>query len=133
MKRILLAFTCLFGIAVNSNAYDFQVDNLRYTILSTTDHTVEVMKSSESMSGNVVIPQIVTYNGVDFTVTSIAKRGFASCYDIKTFTFPSSLIKINELGLGWCWYLNTIILDTRHQVFLMEVLLLIMIGEHLNL
>ena len=117
MKRILLAFTCLFGIAVNSNAYDFQVDNLRYTILSTTDHTVEVMKSSESMSGNVVIPQIVTYNGVDFTVTSIAKEGFAYCHDIKTFTFPSSLIKIKELGLGWCWYLNTIILDNPSSSF----------------
>ncbi len=116
MKRYLfLVFCSIMSLSVF--AYDFQIGDLCYTITSTSEHTVSVEASSKDLRGDVVIPSIVTYNNVDFTVTEIAIQGFAHCYYITSFTIPNTVKGIGRLGFGWCWYLNTIILDNPGSSF----------------
>lgn len=98
-------------------AYDFQIGDLCYSILSTSDHTVSVETSSTSLRGDVVIPSVVTYNNINFTVTRIADNGFAYCYNITSFTIPRTITSIGYEGFGWCWYLETIILDNPNPSF----------------
>ena len=116
MRRFLF---CLISICLiqSIGAYDFQIGNLRYSITSTSAKTVSVEASSTSLSGNVVIPSTVTYNDVDFTVNHIAANGFAYCHNITSFTIPNSVKGIGSYGFGWCWYLNTIILDNPSNSF----------------
>lgn len=116
MKRFLfLALSVISSLSVFS--YDFQIGDLCYSITSTSERTVSVEAVSSSLSGDVVIPSVVTYNDVDFTVNFIAANGFAYCHGITSFTIPHSVKGIGSQGFGWCWYLNTIILDSPNSQF----------------
>lgn len=116
MKRTLL-FALSLILSLSLFAYDFQIGDLCYSITSTSERTVSVEASSTSLNGDVVIPSVVTYNDVDFTVTYIAPDGFAYCYDITSFTIPNTVKGIGSQGFGWCWYLKTIILDNPSSSF----------------
>lgn len=116
MRRIfLLALT--FILSLSLFAYDFQIGDLCYSITSITERTVSVEASSTSLNGNVVIPSVVTYNDVDFTVTYIASNGFAKCHNITSFTIPNTVKGIGSEGFAWCWYLKTIVLDNPSSWF----------------
>lgn len=66
-KLIFVLFWVLTPII--ANAYDFEVDGIYYNILSTADKTVEVSYNpSDLYSGDIVIPEKVTYKGVEFDV-----------------------------------------------------------------
>ena len=116
MKKFCLVFTLLTIVAVNAFAYDFQVGNLCYTILSPNDKTVSVEAAEDKPTGDVVIPSIVSYNGVDFSVTSIPERGFASCYYVTSLTIPHTMKSIGVYGLGWMWGLETLIFDNPQNI-----------------
>ena len=48
---------------LTTSAYDFEVDGIRYNILSATDLTVEVTASNTEYSGDIVIPATVAHEG----------------------------------------------------------------------
>ena len=116
MRRILI-LALNFILSLSLFAYDFQIGDLCYSITSTLERTVSVEAGSSSLNGDVVIPSIVTYNDVDFTVTYIADNGFSKCYNITSLTIPNSVKGIGYMGLGWCHYLNTIVLDNPSSLF----------------
>jgi hypothetical protein len=116
MKKVCFVLTLLTIAAVNAFAYDFQVDNLCYTILSPDDKTVSVEAAEEKPTGDVVIPSTVSYNGVDFKVIRIADNGFEKCYDITTLTIPHTMTHIGYLGLGWMHGLETIVFDNPQNM-----------------
>ena len=82
MKNLKHLFTALLLLcATAATAHDFEVGGIYYNITSTTDFTVEVTyrgssyyEYSNEYSGNVVIPESVTYNGSTCSVTSIGKE-----------------------------------------------------------
>lgn len=116
MKKVCFVLTLLAIAAVNAFAYDFQVDNLCYTIISPTDKTVSVEAAEEKPTGDVVIPSSVSYNGVDFKVIRIADNGFEKCYYITTLTIPYTMTHIGYLGLGWMHGLETIVFDNPQNM-----------------
>lgn len=116
MKRIVSLVLNVF-LSLSVFGYDFQIGDLCYSITSTSERTVSVEASSSSLSGDVIIPSVVTYNDVDFDVTYIAANGFAHCYGITSFTIPKSVKGIGSQGFAWCWYLKTIILDNPSNSF----------------
>lgn len=63
---------------------------LKYNITSGTQNTVEVIASaSDKYSGDVVIPQAITYNGKTYTVTGIADDAFSGCAEITSVVIGS--------------------------------------------
>lgn len=119
MKKLLI-FVCLlflqFAFGVKSLAYDFQIGDLCYTITSTTDKTVSVEAASQEIKGDVVIPSIVSYNDVDFIVTSIPDYGFAYCHEISSLTIPTTMTYIGDSAFSWMWYLEVLIFDNPQQL-----------------
>lgn len=115
-KSIFLGLTLLTITATKAFAYDFQVDNLCYTILSPDDKTVSVEAAEEKPTGDVVIPSTVSYNGVDFKVIRIADNGFEKCYYITTLTIPYTMTHIGYLGLGWMQGLETLVFDNPQNM-----------------
>lgn len=115
-KFIILSLTLLTITSTKAFAYDFQAEKLCYTIISPEEKTVSVEAAEEKPTGDVVIPSIVSYNGVDFKVTRIADNGFAHCSDITTLTIPQTMTHIGYLGLGWMHGLETLIFDNPQNM-----------------
>ena len=94
-----------------SMAVTFDVDGLRYEILSQTDKTVEVAIIPKSISypsystykGDYNIPASVDFNGVTYNVIGIGRNAFNECQSLGEITLPSS---IQYIGFGAFAYSN---------------------------
>ena len=102
MKRLLLlSFAALLCIAVS--AHDFKVDGIYYYIISSSDLTVGVTyrgnsynSYSDEYSGSVVIPEKVTYDSKEYSVTRIGNNAFRDCSGLTSVTIPNSVTSIGE-------------------------------------
>ena len=62
---------------------------------------------SNEYSGNVVIPESVTYNGATYPVTSIGSSAFYDCPGLTSVTIPNSVTSIGSGAFdGTAWYNN---------------------------
>ena len=103
MKRLfLLFFSALF--CINASAYNFEVGGIYYDITSSSDLTVSVTyySYSDENSGSVVIPEKVTYNGKEYSVTSIGERAFYECSGLTSVTIPNSVTSIGSGAFYGC-------------------------------
>ena len=88
--------------SLTTSAYDFEVDAIRYNILSATDLTVEVTASNTEYSGDIVIPATVAHEGNTYSVTSIGYRAFHDCENIKAVQIPQSVKSIGLQAFAFC-------------------------------
>ena len=105
-------FLSLFLLtAINLMAYDFKYGDLYYNI--TSDSTVEVTGTGEDYSYNdyyreltsINIPASVTYDGKNYSVTSIRNGVFADCSRLTSITVPSTVTSIgNKAFDSTPWY-----------------------------
>ena len=63
---------------------------------------------SNEYTGNVVIPEEVTYMNKNHKVTSIGCNAFSYCFDLISVTIPNSVKIIDELAFLWCTGLTSI-------------------------
>jgi hypothetical protein len=125
MKRtIFLAATCILMILSANKikaqqSYDFSVANsdgktIYYNILPSPPLTAEVTMSDDDnpYSGNIVIPDSVTYNGSTYLVTTIGVMAFAFSNELISITIPNSIIAIKEMALSYCFSLLRIDVNT---------------------
>ena len=112
MKRLfLLFFSALLCTAVS--AHYFEVDGIYYDITSNSDLTVAVTYAGNSYnsavySGSVVIPEKVTYNGKEYSVTSIGYYAFQNCSGLTTVTIPNSVTSIGGSAFSGCSGLTSV-------------------------
>ena len=115
MRKLFSLFVVL--IATTSLwAYDFQSGDLYYNITSSSaPYAVEVTSKSSSypyndgvMFTSVTIPQNVTYNGTNYSVTSIGNRAFYDCSSLTSITIPNSVTSIGEYAFYDCYSLTSI-------------------------
>ena len=99
-------FAALLLIAMPAWAYDFEVDGIYYNITSNTiPYEVEVTRAGSNdgcYSGNVVIPQSVSYGGKTYSVTSIGVEAFSRCTDLTSITIPNSVTSIGAWAFFDC-------------------------------
>ena len=89
---------------------DFNDGTFNYIITSNNNNTrtVAVAAINENLSGNVIIPAEVEYNGVTYTVTKILQYGFANCNQMTTITIPTSVESIDKNAFSLCTALTEI-------------------------
>ena len=78
----LIALCCTMAI----QAQTATVDGINYYLYTDTK-TAKVTKSN--VTGDIVIPEKITVDGVEYSVTSIASGAFEDCKAITTVTMPS--------------------------------------------
>ena len=116
-KRFLtLAFT-LFCVA-GAWAYDFKVDGICYSFSRYSDNEVYVTydhypnnggnPAYTSLSGDITIPSSVSYNGQDYSVTSIGEQAFSSCNAFTSITIPNSVTSIEYSAFSGCSALTSV-------------------------
>ena len=118
MKQLiqkLLILAAGLSVGINAFAYDFEANGIYYNILSVQDKTVEVTYREYSngtyksdYSGNVVIPEQVTYGDNTYSVTSIGERAFIGCDALTSVTIPDSVTSIGDYAFSECSGLTSV-------------------------
>ena len=80
---LLLTFLCL---SLSARAHDAEVDGIFYNLDAANKTATVTFKGDEpsdyEYSGDVVIPETVTYNGITYSVTSLGDYCFYGCTDL---------------------------------------------------
>ena len=103
-------FTALLLLcATVTTAHDFEVDGIFYNIKDSVNKTVEVTYKGISYSeyfdeytGSIVIPDIVVYNDVVYSVASIGKSAFKICTEITSIKIPNTVTSIENDAFNGC-------------------------------
>ncbi len=97
-----------------ASAYDFMVDGLCYNFNNIERTTVAVTSESEyspgysNLSGDLVIPESVTYNDKTYSVTEIDLRAFSSCSGLTSVVIPNTVTSIGDYAFYGCTGLSSL-------------------------
>ncbi len=111
----LLLVTIGLMISLAANAYDLNVDNIYYNIISLDELTLEVTKgdaSFNSYTGDVTIPETLEYKGKYFTVVKIGDFAFHQCPNVTAVAIPNSVISIGDGVFNGCTSLEKLIIGS---------------------
>src|SRR5574344_294175 len=106
MKKVLSLITLLFCAITLSAQETATIDGIKYYL---ENGKATIMVQPTTLSGDIVIPEKVTYNNVDYTVSSMTSSAFKQT-DIKTITLPNSITSLGDECFWFCSYLTSIIL-----------------------
>ena len=109
MIKFILS-TILLTLPLLAYAHDCQVDGIYYN-LNSKGKTAEVTNrnsNSNSYSGSVTIPEKFTYEGVEYSVTSIGNDAFFLCAGLTSMAIPNSIISIGEWAFTHCIGLTSV-------------------------
>ena len=87
----------------------FKVDGIHYR--TTSMNTASVIANNDEAtlySGDVVIPDSVTYEGMTFAVTGIESNAFDGCFELTSITIPNSVADIGEQAFQGCTGLKNV-------------------------
>ena len=109
MKKYLF-FLIMFMLPLVASAIVVpNADGVKIFYTYTNDGTeLEVSRSSNGYTNNVVIPEEVTYENKTFRVTSIGYEAFVRCTGLTSVTIPSSVISIDKYAFYGCTGLTSL-------------------------
>ncbi|MBR2360698.1 MAG: leucine-rich repeat protein [Bacteroidaceae bacterium] len=108
MKKLLFSFLLLtFSLVVN--AEKVQIEGIWYNLIEKAQQA-EVIKAPEGTeyTGDVVIPEKVTYNELDYNVTRIGDNAFDQCTGLTNIIIPNSVTSIGGYTFYNCSSLTNI-------------------------
>ena len=109
MKKNLLLLLLTLLPFVASAAVKVEIDGIYYELNSNDEAKTASVKSNPSYySGDIVIPESVTYEEVTYSVTSIGREAFYSCRGLTSVTIPNSVTSIGGSAFSGCSGLTSI-------------------------
>ena len=93
---------------ISVSAYDFEVNGLYYRIVSFDDLTCSVVPGDKQYSGDIVIPDMVTYNNRELTVTQIDSKAFYMHKNVTSVKIGNSVTVIGSMAFAYCSSLATV-------------------------
>lgn len=123
MKKVL--FIILLSIlGFNAKAHNFSAvyngDTIYYKIISSVSPYTAIVtykggSDSEYLdeySGDISIPDSVTYYNITYRVTAIDYYAFRNCSNLTSINIPNSISTIQELAFSYCTSLSSVIIPT---------------------
>ncbi|MEE0889928.1 MAG: leucine-rich repeat domain-containing protein [Bacteroidales bacterium] len=107
MKRLLFFICTLLCANVLFAQTTFWIGNIRYEITSTNPAEVKVYEANSSIT-TANIPEIVTYQGTDYSVTSSGNYAFFYCSSLTSVTIPNSVTSIGIQAFYECSNLTSV-------------------------
>lgn len=108
--KLWLAVSALL-LAPSIYAHDCVVGGVYYNLYSSslTATVTEPGSSSSSYSGDVVIPETISYSGKEYRVTSIVSYAFRGCSGLTSIEIPNSVTSIGNYAFNGCTSLSKVI------------------------
>ena len=103
MKKILLFLVALLCSATMAFAYEAQIDGIYYnfdhenkTATVTHDGDYDDDNGAGYTQSEIIIPEKVRYNGVEYSVTSIGSSAFRECTGLTSIEIPNSVTSLGS-------------------------------------
>ena len=104
-KQLLLLAMILLPLVASADAVE--INGIYYNLV-TKAKQAEVTSNPNKYTGSVVIPEKVTYESVEYSVTSIENRAFEGCSGLTSITIPNSVTSIGNSAFLCCSGLTSI-------------------------
>lgn len=110
MKQFIYTLFCMLTILLPTSAaaYSFCIDGIYYSKNGSNVSVTYETPSYNSYSGDIVIPEYVTYLGTTYRVTAIGARAFSDCSNLTSVFIPNSVTSIGTLAFTDCSSLTSI-------------------------
>ena len=133
-KVVMLCVLVFIGSKCIAMVDTVRIDGIRYELrVDDKKLTCSVINSRDSVNndryspyymgrtkysdykGDIVIPEKVIYNGLEYQVTSISDYAFLDCYDMKSIVLPDAITSIGASAFSGCVSLNELLLPEQLQ------------------
>lgn len=94
---------------------DYVSDGIVYKLFP-MGRTASIVSHTSKMPSDVVIPETIPFNGVDYTVTAIYPKAFYDCVELKSFVMPNTVTEIGESAFMMCYNLVSVKLSESLEV-----------------
>ena len=111
LRRLMMLAGCLASTAIIFAA-NITVDGINYTTKSDGTATIAkytIVKATATTpadtlwyTGDIVIPEKFTYEGVEYTVVATAANSFLDCKDLTSVTLPATCVTIARNTFKGC-------------------------------
>ena len=115
--KVLFVLAILIANCISASAIEFTVDGLCYSVYDSTTATVEGYPSGSKPTGDLTIPESVTYGGISYPVTSISYWAFNGCSGLTSVTIPNSVTDIEGGAFSDCTGLTSIKVESGNSVY----------------
>ena len=91
-------------------AYDFEVGGLYYNRNGNEATVTCRNQNGGGYVGSIVIPETVTYGGIQYAVTAIDDAAFSNCSGLTDVTIPNTIVSIGHHAFSCCTGLKSIVI-----------------------
>lgn len=106
MKHTLFLTLVLSMATFSAMSYDFEANGIYYDING--NEAIVTRNTSSEYSGDVVIPETVSHEGVTYTVTTIGDSAFYYCLELTGVTIPNTVTTISSHAFWNCHELTNV-------------------------
>ena len=109
MRKLTLLLSAFLLVGLTANAQNVEVDGIYYKI----QNGEASITAYQEVTGDVVIPESVSYNGVSYPVTNLSQYAFANCMGMTSITIPASVTNIAVARVAVCLQI------ARYSIFIL--------------
>jgi hypothetical protein len=104
---LLISLLCV-SLQKTDASYYYPVNGILYQTL--TDSTVEVEQQSPKYTGDITIPESVSFYGKSYKVVAIGEYAFHWCTGLTSIKLPATLVEIKIYAFADCTNLTSIVI-----------------------
>ena len=113
-KKILVLF--IVAVYAIVNAYSVEIDGIYYTLQAATQTAFVTGAPQKDYTGEVVIPESVTYKDKEYKVTAIGINAFRSNLSVTMVVIPASVDSIASYAFYGATALQEIVMENSVKV-----------------